>query len=135
MEILGISHLGIVAKDNAQAESFFTDILGLTKSGSEMVSQQQVETTFIDCPNARLELLLPTSPTSPIADYIHKKGSGIHHVALAVDDLSEWLVYLKQNGVRLIDEFPRPGAHDTQIAFIHPHATGGILVELVEDMK
>jgi methylmalonyl-CoA/ethylmalonyl-CoA epimerase len=133
--ILGINHLGIVPKDFALAGKFLSETLGLRDLGQETVTDQKV-LTHIFASSAgdgeRLELLAPTDSTSPIAAFLEKKGSGIQHVALSVDNLAVALEHLKKIGVKLIDEKPRPGAHHTQIAFIHPHSTGGILVELVQ---
>jgi methylmalonyl-CoA/ethylmalonyl-CoA epimerase len=134
-KILGINHLGIVPKDFALAGKFLSETLGLRDLGQENVTDQKVLTHIFASGNSegeRLELLAPTDSTSPIAAFLEKKGSGIHHVALNVDNLEVALDYLKETGVKLIDEKPRPGAHRTQIAFIHPHSTGGILVELVQ---
>lgn len=134
MKILKINHLGIVPKDPKQAGDFF-GLLGLVREGTEIVEEQKVSVEFVNAVNARLELLSPTSSESPIAKFLEAKGSGIQHVALEVDNLDEWLTFLKSKGVKLIDTEPRYGAHHTRIAFVHPHATGGILVELVEEKK
>jgi methylmalonyl-CoA/ethylmalonyl-CoA epimerase len=83
----------------------------------------------------RLELLEPTSAGSPVAKFIEKRGEGLHHVAFTVDDIRQRLETLKQGGVRLIDETPRAGAHHTQIAFLHPRSTGGVLTELCEPQQ
>jgi methylmalonyl-CoA/ethylmalonyl-CoA epimerase len=135
MKILRVNHLGIVPKDSIQAASFFGDLLGLVHEGKETVEEQKVSVEFFRAEATRLELLVPTSSDSPIAKFLEAKGSGIQHVALEVDSLAEWLVHLKAKGVKLIDEQPRKGAHNTLIAFVHPHATGGILVELVQENK
>lgn len=135
MKIIRISHLGIAPKDTNQAFPFFNNILGLENLGSEKVDDQKVEVSFLKCENTRLELLLPTESDSPIAKFLASKGSGIHHIAFEVDNIEEWLIHLKKNAIQLIDEKPRNGAHNTKIIFIHPRATGGILVELVEENK
>jgi methylmalonyl-CoA/ethylmalonyl-CoA epimerase len=135
MKIIRISHLGIAPKDTNQAFPFFNNILGLENLGSEKVDDQKVEVSFLKCENTRLELLLPTDSDSPIAKFLASKGSGIHHIAFEVDNIEEWLIHLKKNAIQLIDEKPRNGAHNTKIIFIHPRATGGILVELVEENK
>jgi len=142
MKIMGLSHLGIAHKDRAQAKRFFGTLLGLPSEGSEIVESQKVEVDFFSlagengaagASGGRVELLDPTSPDSSIAKYKEKFGSGVHHMALRVDDLVAWIGHLKKNGVKMIDESPRPGAHHTLIAFVHPHSTGGILVELVQE--
>lgn len=133
MEIIRISHLGVVPKDEKLALSFFKDILNLEEKGRERVEDQLVDVSFLQCENSRLELLTPTEQASPIAKFLTTRGSGIHHVAFEVDNVEEWITYLKKNNIQLIDETPRLGAHNTKIIFIHPRATGGILVELVEE--
>ncbi|MBX9703391.1 MAG: methylmalonyl-CoA epimerase [Silvanigrellaceae bacterium] len=136
MKIIKINHLGIVPKDMQTAKSFFTNILQLPYEGQESVADQKVIVDFLTVGDSRLELLSPltlqSSSSSPITKFLETKGGGIHHIALEVDNLEEWLVYLKENKVDLIDKQVRGGAHDTKIAFLHPRATGGILVELVE---
>ncbi len=135
MKVIRISHLGIVPKDLNLALSFFNKTLKLEHVGSEEVVDQQVKVDFLQCENSRLELLVPTQSSSPIAKYIENRGAGIQHIALEVDSIEEWLIHLKKNNIQLIDELPRAGAHNTKIIFIHPRATGGILVELVEESK
>lgn len=135
MKVIRINHLGIVPKDTAVAESFFSKVLGLKNEGGEEVAEQKVAVEFLRVENSRLELLSATDPSSPIAKFLETKGAGIQHVALEVDSIDEWLAYLKEQQVKLIDQEPRRGAHGTRIAFIHPHATGGVLVELCEEAK
>lgn len=151
--ILGINHLGLAPKDAAKARSFFTNALGLGFLGEELVKDQMTNTVMVDSahlgsdaesthiPTGRpmLEILEnetgPDGPMpGPIAAFLAKKGSGIHHVALQVDNVDNAIAWLKQNGVRLIDETPRKGSHNTKIAFIHPESTGGLLVELVQQL-
>jgi methylmalonyl-CoA/ethylmalonyl-CoA epimerase len=133
MKILKVNHLGIVPKDPQQTHRFLDEVLLLSAEGSEVVEDQQVFVDFFAAGNTRLEILTPTSDSSPVAQYLAKRGSGIQHVALQVDDLDAWLKHLKAKGVELIDEQPRTGAHHTKIAFIHPRATGGVLIELVQE--
>jgi methylmalonyl-CoA/ethylmalonyl-CoA epimerase len=134
MKIIRISHLGLVPKNPSLALSFFNETLGLTHKGKENVAAQQVAIEFLQCENSCLELLTPAQSSSPVMKYL-EKGGGIHHIAFEVDNIEEWLVYLKKNNIQLIDEAPKAGAHNTKIVFIHPRATGGILVELVEEKK
>lgn len=135
MKILRVNHLGIVPKDVAAARSFFSTTLGLTNEGQEEVAEQKVAVDFIRVDDTRLELLAPTSNDSPIAKFLETRGSGIQHIALEVDSVDEWVAYLKQKGIQLIDESPKIGAHHTKIVFVHPRSTGGVLVELVEESK
>jgi methylmalonyl-CoA/ethylmalonyl-CoA epimerase len=133
MKVKRINHLGIVPKDFSQSKKFFMDILGLNHEGGEVVEEQKVSVEFIRCEHSRLELLEPTSKDSPIAKFLETRGAGIQHVALEVDNLDNWIEHLKKNNIRLIDEKPRYGAHNMRIVFVHPHSTGGVLVELVEE--
>lgn len=140
--VLGINHIGLAPKDPERARWFFETALGLKNLGSEFVKEQQTDTTMIasysrapaavDVDKERLEILEPAEGQGPIAKFLEKKGSGIHHVALNVTGLVPLLAHLKSLGVKLVDETPRPGAHHTSIAFVHPEAAGGLLVELVE---
>ncbi len=127
-----IAHLGIAVKDLEAAKSFYLDVLGLDCTGEEEVPSQKVRTAFIPVGEVNIELLESTDPEGPIAKAIEKRGEGIHHVAFEVEDIHAALAALKAKGVRLIDEEPREGAHGAKIAFIHPKASMGVLVELCE---
>lgn len=127
-----IAHLGIAVKDLEAATSFYQDVLGLTCTGEEEVPSQKVKTAFIPVGEVNIELLESTDPEGPIAKAIEKRGEGVHHVAYEVDDIEAALAAMKAKGVRLIDEEPREGAHGAKIAFIHPKASMGVLVELCE---
>ncbi|MCE5285399.1 MAG: methylmalonyl-CoA epimerase [Pelosinus sp.] len=129
-DISRVDHIGIAVKDLEQAKKFYTEMLGLKASGEEVVAEQKVKVCFIPCGDSELELLESTSPDGPIAKFIEKKGEGLQHVALRVDNIEQTLADLKEKGVRLIDEKPRYGAGGASIAFVHPKATGGILLEL-----
>ncbi|MDU2066396.1 MAG: methylmalonyl-CoA epimerase [Sporomusaceae bacterium] len=130
--VLKVDHIGIAVKDLEEAKKFYTEILGVKAMGEEVVEQQKVKVCFLPCGDSELELLESTSPDGPIAKYIDKNGQGIQHVALRVDNIVNALADLKEKGVRLIDETPRYGAGGASIAFVHPKATGGILLELSE---
>ena len=127
---LKVDHIGIAVKDLEQAKKFYTEVLGLQAMGEEVVEEQKVRVCFIPCGDSEVELLESTSPDGPIAKYIEKNGEGIQHLAIRVDDIEAALADLKEKGVRLIDEKPRYGAGGASIAFVHPKATGGILLEL-----
>ncbi|MFZ9519355.1 MAG: methylmalonyl-CoA epimerase [Silvanigrellaceae bacterium] len=135
MKIIRINHLGIAPKNPDVAKSFFDSILNLENVGEETVADQKVKVTFFQSEKSRLEILEATEEASPVAKFVTERGGGIQHIALEVDNLEEWLAALKQKGVQLIDPEPRIGAHHTKIAFIHPRSTGGILVELTQEMK
>jgi methylmalonyl-CoA epimerase len=125
-----LDHVGIAVKDVAAALAFYRDALGLVVESSEDVASQQVRAHFVPMGESSLELLEATSPDSAIAKYIEKRGPGLHHITLRVDDISAALAHLKSRGVRLVDEQPRPGAEGAQVAFIHPSSAHGVLVEL-----
>lgn len=131
-KVLKVDHIGIAVKDLEQAKKFYTDVLGMTALGEEVVEQQKVKVCFIPSGDSEVELLESTSPDGPIAKFIEKNGEGIQHIALRVDNIENALADLKAKGVRLIDETPRYGAGGASIAFLHPKATGGILLELSE---
>jgi methylmalonyl-CoA/ethylmalonyl-CoA epimerase len=141
--VRGVNHIGLAAKDPARAKWFFETALGLAPLGEELVQEQQVTTVMLGSSDTgetpvtppRLEILIPEpAGAGPIGKYLETRGSGIHHVALAVTGLEALLARLKTLGVRLIDETPRRGAHKTRIAFVHPASAGGLLVELVEEV-
>jgi len=132
MEILKIDHLGIAVNSIDQGKNFWTDVLGLSFEGTETVEAQKVTTAFFPVGESEVELLESTAPDGPVAKYIEKKGQGIQHIAFRVKDIEAALSELKEKGVQLIDQTPRNGAGGAKIAFLHPKATGGVLVELCE---
>lgn len=134
-KVLGVDHIGIAVGDLKEVGSFWGDMLGLPNNGEETVEEQKVTTGFFPTPNgSEIELLAATSDDSPIAKFIEKNGGrgGIQHIALRVDDLEAALADLKEKGVRLIDEKPRKGAGGAKIAFVHPKASHGVLLELCQ---
>ena len=134
-KILSIEHVGVAVENMEGIASIFSDVLGLKFSSSEEVKDQKVITDIYQAGNSKLEFLKATSKDSPIARFIDKKGSGMHHIALVIDHLQPALDYLQEKGIELIDEKPRIGAEGLSIAFIHPKSTGGILVELCEKKR
>ena len=132
MKVLKIDHLGIAVNSIDEGKAFWADVLGLVFEGSETVEAQKVTTAFFPVGESEVELLQSTSPDGPVAKYIEKRGQGIQHIAFRVDNLEAALAELKGKGVQLIDEKPRLGAGGAKIAFLHPKATGGVLVELCE---
>lgn len=127
-----INHIGIAVKSIEAHREFYENVLGATFEGLEEVPSQLVKVGFFKVGDVRLELLEPTDPSSSVATFLEKRGEGLHHVAYTVDNIVERLAELKSGGVRLIDESPRPGAHHTRIAFVHPKSSGGVLTELCE---
>jgi methylmalonyl-CoA/ethylmalonyl-CoA epimerase len=132
-----LDHIGIAVADLAAALAFYRDALGLEIGPAEDVASQSVRAHFVPLEQggAAIELLEATAADSPIAKFVEKRGPGLHHITLRVDDIRGALAMLKTRGVRLIDEVPRPGAHGTLVAFIHPSAAHGVLVELVQPQK
>lgn len=127
-----IAHIGIAVPSIDEALPFYQQQLGLPLEGIETVESESVRVAFLTIGETRVELLESTSPEGPIAKFIEKKGAGIHHIAFEVNDITERLAQLKQNGIQLIHEEPKEGAHQAQIAFLHPKATQGALVELCQ---
>ncbi|MBK7706735.1 MAG: methylmalonyl-CoA epimerase [Acidobacteria bacterium] len=130
-----ISHLGIATKEIAEALKFWEGALGLENVHTETVEDQKVRVAMLPLGESRVELLEPTSDDSPIAKFIEKRGAGIHHIAVEVDDIEAALAKLKSEGARLIDETPRIGAEGCLVAFVHPAASGGVLLELVQENR
>jgi methylmalonyl-CoA epimerase len=127
-----ISHIGIAVKNLEEGIAFY-EKLGLKLEAIEEVPSQMVRVAFLPCGDTRIELLEPTSEDSPVAKFIEKKGEGIQHLAFAVDDLPQALKDIEAQGVRLIDKEPRAGAHQADIAFLHPKSTNGVLIELCKE--
>lgn len=132
MEILKIDHLGIAVNSIDDGKNFWSEILGLQFEGAETVEAQKVTTAFFPVGESEVELLESTSPDGPVAKFIEKKGTGFQHVAFRVANIEEALEELKEKGIQLIDQKPRIGAGGAKIAFLHPKATGGVLVELCQ---
>lgn len=127
-----VDHIGIAVKSIEAAKSFWEEALGVKLTGEEVISEQKVKVGFFPMGESEVELLEPTEPDSPVAKFIEKKGEGIQHVAFRVENIEKTLADLKAKGVRLIDEKPRYGAGGAKIAFIHPKATFGTLVEICQ---
>lgn len=134
MKVLKIDHLGIAVPNLEDGKKFWSDIMGLKLEGSETVEEQKVTTAFLPVGDSEVELLVSTSPDGPIAKFIEKNGGkgGFQHVAFRVENIEEALAELQEKGVALIDKTPRIGAGGAKIAFLHPKATGGVLVEISE---
>lgn len=132
MKILKIDHLGIAVNSMDEGKKFWCDVMGLPCAGDETVAEQKVTTGFFPVGESEVELLQSTSPDGPVAKFIEKKGTGFQHVAFVVEDIEAALQELQEKGVQLIDRTPRIGAGGKKIAFLHPKATGGVLVELCQ---
>ena len=127
-----LDHVAVAVPDLEAALDTWRDVLGLPELGQDVVEEQGVRVAFLDVGQARLELLEPTGPDTPVGRHLARRGPGIHHICLRVPDVQAALDALAARGVRLVDSAPRSGAHGTRVAFVHPKGTGGVLLELVE---
>ena len=130
--VKAVNHIGIAVRSIDAQRPFYENHLGAVFEGVEVVSDQKVRVGFFRVGDVRLELLEPTDPSSTIAAFLEKRGEGLHHVAYTVERIEDRIAELKQAGLRMIDEAPRPGAHHTRIAFVHPKSSCGVLTELCE---
>src|SRR6516162_5517794 len=124
--VQAVNHIGIAVRSIDAQRPFYEGTLGAVFEGVETVADQKVRVGFFRIGDVRLELLEPTDPASPVQTFLDKRGEGLHHLAFTVEDLPARIAELKQSGLRMIDETPRPGAHHMQIAFIHPKSTFGV---------
>ena len=127
-----IEHIGIATRSLDDGLKFWRDALGLEVTHTEVVEEQGVRVAMLPVGEPRIELLEPTRDDSPVAKFLEKRGAGIHHIAVRVDDIKGALARLKERGARLIDETPRVGAGGCLVAFVHPSSANGVLLELVE---
>ena len=127
-----IDHIGIATRGIDETARFWREVLDLDITETEVVAEQKVRVAMLAIGESRLELLEAISDDSPISKFLEKRGPGIHHIAVRVDDIRGALARLKQYGARLIDEEPRMGARGCLVAFVHPSSTGGVLLELVQ---
>lgn len=127
-----IDHIGIAVKSLEATIPYYRDALGLGEPHIEEVTTQKVRIAMFDVAGVHIELLEPTSPESAIAKAIEKKGEGIHHIAFKTDDVLEQLAQVKESNIVVLNETPVPGAHNTQVAFMHPKSTFGVLTEFCQ---
>jgi methylmalonyl-CoA/ethylmalonyl-CoA epimerase len=125
-----IDHIAIAVQNLQEEIARYRDVLGLEFLGTEVVPEQKVTVAFFQVGDVRIELLEPLSPDSPISAFIEKKGGGLHHLSLEVDDIQAAIRQLQEKDVRMIDREPRLGAHNARIAFAHPKSFSGVLYEL-----
>jgi methylmalonyl-CoA/ethylmalonyl-CoA epimerase len=134
--VKAINHIGIAVNCIDEQRPFYERTLGAAYEGEQIVADQKVKVGFFKIGPAgaevRIELLEPTDPSSTVAQFIDKRGQGLHHVAYTVDDLPSRIAELQEQGVRMIDTAPRDGAHAMRIAFVHPKSSGGVLTELCQ---
>jgi methylmalonyl-CoA epimerase len=131
--VLGLHHVAIVVPSVAEAAKAYAGALGFRAHPVEHVADQKVNVLVCYAGKQRLELVEPSAPDSPVAKFLAKRGPGLHHLAYHVADVAAALAAVKRAGLRVIDEAPRPGAHGTKIAFLHPSGLNGVLTELVEE--
>ncbi|MGO9467341.1 MAG: methylmalonyl-CoA epimerase [Isosphaeraceae bacterium] len=127
-----INHIGIAVRSLDEQRKFYEDTLGAVFESVEEVPSQRVRVAFYRIGDLRIELLEPTEPASTIAAFLEKRGEGLHHIAFTVEDIAARIAELKEGGLRMIDDVPRPGSHHMQIAFLHPKSSHGVLTELCE---
>jgi methylmalonyl-CoA epimerase len=127
-----INHLGIATGSISEALKFWEDALGLANVHTETVEDQMVNVAMLPLGESRIELLEPTNDDSPVAKFLAKRGNGLHHIAVEVEDIYASLHRMKEQGCELIDEQPRLGAENCLVAFVHPKSAGGVLLELVQ---
>ena len=131
-----LDHIGIACDDLDSASTFWR-LIGLIQGDDELVADQGVTTRFFSTSNndpmtPKIELLKPTGPDTPIGKFLDKRGPGVQQVCFRVEDINSMIELLTENGIHMIDQVPRKGAHDSLIAFVHPKSTGGVLVELAQ---
>lgn len=131
----GLNHVAIAVKDLEKAIPLWRDALGLELAEVEVVEDQKVRTAIFGHGLGRIELICPTSNDTGVAKFLEKRGEGLHHICIEVDDVAASLQELKARGVQLIDETPKIGAGGATIAFVHPKGTGGVLLELSQGGK
>ncbi len=127
-----LAHIGVAVEDLEKAKKFYREVMGLEVGEEEELKDRKLRICLVDLGwgGPAIELLWPTHPDSAVAKFIEKRGPGIHHICFRVDDVAAKLRQLKAAGAKLIDEEPRPGAHGTRVAFIHPSASGGVMLEI-----
>lgn len=128
-----IHHIGVAVRDLGRAADLYGGALGAELEGREVVAEQGVEVILCRVGGSRIELIAPLNPECAMAKFLEKRGEGVHHIAYHVESVREAIKKLSEAGLKLVDEEPRPGAHHTWVAFVHPKSTMGALWELVEE--
>ncbi len=130
-----INHIAIAVSNLEEAAGFYQTVMGLTLSGIEVVTAQKTKVGFFKIGESNIELVQPTEPDSPLVKFLETKGQGIHHICLEVDDIEAEVKAFLEKGATMVDQKPRPGAHNTRVGFVHPKSSGGVLIELCEFPK
>jgi len=127
-----INHIAIAVTNIEEAAKFYQNVLGLTLSGVEVVAAQKTKVGFFKIGESNVELVQPSEPDSPLVKFLETKGPGIHHICFEVEDIEAEVKAFLEKGAAMIDQKPRPGAHNTKVAFVHPKSSNGVLIELCE---
>lgn len=127
-----INHIAIAVNNLEEAAKFYQEVMGLTLSGVEVVSAQKTKVGFFKIGESNIELVQPAEPDSPLTKFLETKGQGIHHICFEVDDVESEVRSFIEKGAAMVDQKPRPGAHNTKVAFVHPKSSSGVLIELCE---
>jgi len=127
-----INHIAIAVNNIEEAAKFYQNVLGLSLTGVEVVAAQKTRVGFFKIGESNIELVQPAEPDSPLVKFLETKGSGIHHICFEVEDVEAEVKAYLEKGATLIDQKPRPGAHNTKVAFVHPKSSSGVLIELCE---
>ena len=130
-----INHIAVAVNNVEEAANFYQNVLGLTLSGVEVVTAQKTKVGFFKIGESNIELVEPAEPDSPLVKFLEAKGQGIHHICFEVDDIESVIRDFVEKGATMVDQKPRPGAHNTKVAFIHPKSSNGVLIELCEFPK
>jgi methylmalonyl-CoA epimerase len=127
-----INHIAIAVNNIDEAAKFYQNVLGLKLSGVEVVTAQKTKVGFFKIGESNIELVQPSEPDSPLVKFLETKGQGIHHICFEVDDVEAEVKAYLEKGATMINQKPRPGAHNTKVAFVHPKSSNGVLIELCE---
>ena len=127
-----LDHIAIAVPDMEAAIARFVDDLGIELAGREDVPSESTSTAFLPIDGTKIELIHPIEGEGPVATYLEKRGGGLHHLCFETDDIESDMARLKEKGYRFLSDAPKPGAHGTRVAFIHPKSCGGVLIELAE---
>lgn len=130
-----INHIAIAVNNIEEASKFYRDVMGLALTGVEVVAAQKTRVGFFKIGESNIELVQPSEPDSPLTKFLETKGQGIHHICFEVEDVEAEVKVFLEKGATLIDQKPRPGAHQSKVAFVHPKSSGGVLIELCELSK
>ncbi len=127
-----INHIAIAVNNIEEAAKFYQEVMGLSLSGVEVVTAQKTKVGFFKIGESNIELVQPAEPDSPLVKFLETKGPGIHHICFEVDDVEAEVKAFLEKGATMVDQKPRPGAHNTKVAFVHPKSSSGVLIELCE---